>query len=178
MKTLRHATHTFEYSFNHRIMQCLLHVESSADAVKEGKYPATSQETERRRGKYKLLTHITDEMFEFFIELEEARDMYQSISNAFVQGNAIIRNTYHTLLLNTALQEKLKSAIPATHSDQVLFDSIYQLLLKKYLPVGNNRFRKVVVVVERTKKLAHRPQIAATEESTAKKRKVGIRYDK
>ena len=173
LKTLREKTMSVDYKMEKKILRCLNYMETTSEDVISGKYPETAYETERRSGRHRALTHITDESYEFFSELEKARDSYQSIGNALLQGDAVIRNTYNSILLNTQLWEKLKIAIPAAGTDNYLMQTVYKLLLRKYLPVGNNTFRKQLVAhLEKTKKLAHRPQIAAMQETTAKKRKV------
>ena len=173
LKTLikNNRTISAEYRFLKQTSTCLQSVRVSEDAVITGEHPETATETSRRHYSTAALTLISDKMFEYFLMLETKRDTYQSIGAALLHGNAVIRNTYHTLNLDLELDEKLKLAIPTTADNGALRDSIRRLLFRKYLPVGNNQFRKVLVShFEKTRRLAHRPQVAASEQTASKKR--------
>lgn len=165
------TTHTNEYKELKRTLKWLQSLRATEEEVRKGRYVETAAETNRMQTT-KALTHISDEAYEYFTILEQKRDRYHSIGEALLQGNAIVRNTYNALLLEPELEYKLKLAAPA---DPGMLQNLNTILIKKYLPVGNNQFRKTLVKhFEKTKRLAHRPQIAATEETTTKKRRVSF----
>ena len=161
-----------EYKNLKRTIKCLQTMKASEEEVLFGKYPETSAENSRRNRRNTNRMQITDEDYEYFHVLEKSRHACHTVGECLLHGDEVTKNTYHSLLLNIEIEQKLRDAMPG--ADQILLEKMNKLLIKKYLPVGNNQYRKTLVThFEKCKKLAHRPQIAATEESTSKKRKVG-----
>ena len=132
LKTLikNNRTISAEYRFSKQISRCLQSVRTSEDAVTIGEHPETATETSHRHCSTAALTLISDKTFEYFLMLEAKRDTYQSIGAALLHGNAVIRNTYHTLNLDLELDEKLKVAIPTTADNGALRDSIRRLFFR------------------------------------------------
>lgn len=93
-------------------------------------------------------------------------------TSGLLQGGEVLRNSYIALLVNDKLREQLYQILPSNVSeDSTVVESLWQLLLKKYLPVNNNTYRKrLLEALQKAKKTAHRVGIEAKSETSTSKR--------
>lgn len=172
--SIPHKAGTREYSLAKSVNAAVNEMITSSHAVEDGKYPETIYETERRSKNNKQggLTHITDTAYEFFIELENARQKTQSVNNGLLFGSDILTRTYITMASNSSLRDKLYLVISTRYSDEPdVIEGLYHLILKKYLPVGNNTYRiRLQQAMTKTRTMAHRKKIEATSENSTVKR--------
>ena len=73
---------------------------SNVEHVKSGKYPDTAKVTEQRAYSQGGLTHVSDEVFEFFQVLEEARLRVQTVGIGLQKGRTVLSYISNTLLEN------------------------------------------------------------------------------
>ena len=140
--------------------------------MKNGKYPETGVTTDKRAYSKGGLTHITDEVFEYFQALEDARLQVQSIGMGLQQGKDVLSVVSTSLLSNVHLQAKLINILPMECvAEQGVCEALFNYIIKSYLPVCNVTYRKdLLAELEQRKTLAHRQQIAATSSSAAQRR--------
>lgn len=107
--------------------------------ARSGTYPNTVHETTRgdRKGGR---THVTDITYELFVMLEKKRASIQTISAGMLHGGIVLDMTYHQILHDADLREKMGSIFPKSTSRMVL-DQIWTLLVNRFMPIGNNEFR-------------------------------------
>lgn len=162
----------FESNYQHlkSVVKCIHAMMTSVAEVRRGKYPETAAETERRSSGG--LTHITDDAFELFLGLEKARQLTQTVGNALSIGRGVLQNSLKVIKNDEQLIGKLTAILPSALSvDTDVVQAVWLMLLKKYLPVGNNTYRKKVLdTLKQTKTMAHRPRIAARGETSTEKR--------
>ena len=160
------------YSRLRNLTRCVHLTVTSAENVKQGKYPETAHQTERRNS-HGGLTHITDSAYEFFKDLETACQEAQTLTNGLLQGSAVLRHSYHAILGDQHLRQKLVNLFPTDLSlDQRLMSELWELLLKKHMPPVNNTYRlRLQEALTKCKELALRTRVAATSETSQEKRK-------
>ena len=151
------------------INKCTQQLTCPLSQIKNGKYPDTLNFTEKKTYNRGGMTHITDEVYELFVLLENRRQQIQTVSNGLLLGPNIFKNTYLCLCSDITIKEKLNSVITSEDGDAI--EELFLLLLKKYLPTVNNAYRiQLLQHLEKTKSVAHRKRIDATSEPSQAKR--------
>ena len=81
---------SLNYLMFKKISKAIHSLTASADEVEKGRYPQTALQTERRNYRAGGLTHISDNAFELFCELEKSRIAIQTIGRGLVNGSSSV----------------------------------------------------------------------------------------
>jgi hypothetical protein len=150
------------------------HMRTSYEHVSKGKYPNSLQEIERKQNLGRGLTHVTDATFEFFLALERKRCSLHSIDLANAYKSTVFEHAYEVLQSDSALMS-LFTCIFADfeQSDSDIITALYHSILQGYMCVGNNQFRKSLLVsLGKKKKFRHRAEICKSSKKVKLSEKV------
>lgn len=126
------------------ITKHLEHLECSVEEA--GDDVDTLEETERRQHSGGGLCHITQPFFQFWLTLNSAYTDFNSVERASLTGSKVFRDTFYKLKSDTLLKAEFSHLFLEFKDNRYdLHDCLYDMMLRKYLPVVNNSFRRTLV---------------------------------
>ena len=150
----------------------ILDCRCSITDVQNGKYPHTARQTSKKSSRCGENTQVTDEFLEFFIELDKKRQLIQTISNGLLIGSTILRHSYLSLMMDSSLRDMLYNCLSSRLAEFTeCVDEFYSDIVRRFLLVGNNAYRKGILTHLNDKSLAHRKKIEASSETSGVKRR-------
>ncbi len=116
------------------------------------KYPTSLEYTERRQNTSRGLTHVSDSVFEFILELERTRRLHQNFSELTNDPSNILIRTRNACIESDELKSLWSkcTTIPQTiHSDddnsdlyEKVVSNLYLAIVINYLNVTDSGFKK------------------------------------
>ena len=139
----------------------LNHLRTTFHDVSQGIYQETLEEVERRQNWGGGLTHVTDQVFEFFFQLETNRMKLHNMIQLAIHSSKILCVTTTDLLDDIDLRSLFEALFDdMIERDEDAIQFLYEKLVQKFMTVANNEFRKYVLEkIGKIKKHAHRMEI-------------------
>ena len=149
----------------------ILDCRCSITDVQNGKYPHTARQTSKKSSRCVENTQATEEFLEFFSELDKKRQLILTISNGLLIGSTILRHSYLSLMMDSSLRDMLYNCLSSRLAEFTeCVDEFYSDIVRRFLLVGNNAYRKGILTHLNDKSLAHRKKIEASSETSGVKR--------
>ena len=151
---------------------------TSYEAIQEGDLAYTVEETKERQRIGGGLTFVTDEVFKFFLTLEEERQKLHTMDMVKALRSDIFYDSTWKLIANESLITAFRQIFNKVEApDLQVLNELYDDLIESYMPVANNEYRKVInQILGKKRKFAHRVSIM-TSKSGNKLKKVDQKAD-
>ena len=146
----------------------LNHLRTNYLEVANGEHDGTLDEIERKQNGAGGLTHVRNEVFSFFLELETRRNEVHNMQAVSLHRDKIFHYATHELINDLTLVSRFKSLFnEMPNQDDRLIENLYTKLVKRYLVVANNEYRKHLLdQLGKVKKHAHRMEIYKRKKQT------------
>ncbi len=137
---------------------------TSKDNAESGPYGFSSLETTRRQNVNFGLTYVTEEVFLFYLELEQRRQFVHTVKRTEKFGSNILAESFHTLLHNNVVRTKFDAIFKDHMFDSSLQQELYYEMVENFIRIANQEFKKEIKRALQVKqKFAHRIEIVTTK---------------
>jgi hypothetical protein len=137
------------------------HMKTHVGAILNGPYNNTVQETERRQYIGGGLTHVSDETYIFYMEMELIRQKQHTYQRASKFKQAILFESRQNVIESEILREKFSEFFyDFNDADVDVLNHLFELMIDRFLVVANNEFKKKLTSkYGKRKGLRHRAEI-------------------
>jgi hypothetical protein len=145
----------------------LNHMRTTYEDLRKGPYASTLDEIERRQNWGGGLTHVTDVVFIFYMNLEHLRQNLHTMKNVAKYKGKILSWTTAMLLDDASLNEGFQKVFEdLEEKNDTIVAKLFIILVENYLVCANNEFRLFVAdSLGKRKKHAHRKFIKGKRQS-------------
>ena len=161
--------HTAKCSSFETKVEHLNFIRTSYEDLQSSDFSSSLQETERRQNLARGLTHVTDETYLFFIELEKERQKKHHLNNVKIYTKLVLSESLRAILNSEALKSSFHNIFESMDNrDSSCIDTLFVEIVRFYMSVANNEFRKFLCrKLQKEKKFRHRVNIL-TKKKTKK----------